>query len=197
MMSKIKARNYVKSYELYLFPEKITDGQFAYEIGTEREAHELVNLISGFMRTLKLPLEEILNLKERAANTLKNGAPIAALNVDYVSLPECGQMPTGIELDLNYLVERKVSLYAGNCNITNRVSKNKAYRFIAEKIFRDLYTYHEKWYLCSRKGDEFIEELYLMDSVEMVMGQASMDITIDRPLRDYLVSLNKRLKISA
>lgn len=197
-MKKIKVRNHKTCYDLHLLPCKIVAGQLSYETGNEADVKKISKLMSSLIGKLSLPVESARYFRKKLKYLESSGGVIAALYVtklDNRHLNVRGRYP---EIDLGYKVTKELKITFGNEEVSYQVMEDFELTLIVEKILRELYNYHEKNYLCGREGEDFIEELFLMDEVDMVVDEDfAMNVNIDLSLRDYLVSLNERLRISA
>jgi hypothetical protein len=197
-MKRIKVRNHKTCYDLNLLPCKITAGQLSYETGNEPDVKKISKLMGQLIRKLSLPVESARYFRKKLKYLESTGGILATLYVSRLDNRHLSMRGRHPEIDLGYKVTKEIKISFGYEDINGQIAKNSELTFIIEKILRELYNYHEKNYLCGREGEEFIEELFLMDEIDMVVDEDfGMNVNIDLSLRDYLVSLNERLRISA
>ncbi|MDX2003589.1 MAG: hypothetical protein SFW35_14230 [Chitinophagales bacterium] len=197
-MTPIKVDSTIKCYSLHFLLDEfaINKNEYIYyRLPNNEKSRDWINLLSSFIKTLQLPEKITEPLLERALHIGTVGGIPISLEIKRMLYTEYKRQEPGVELDLNYLVERETCLFMGDYDVTPAVRKSKAYKYVVEKLLKDLYTLHEN--NNGNSGDNlFIEELFLMDGVDLAMGYDRMEINVERPLRDYLIHLNEKLKLS-
>ena len=166
-------------------------------MGVEKEATKVYRSLESLLGLIDIPNHASSFFGYKAKFMESSGGILASLNVMRVFRHEY-PMSKFPEIDLGYSVTKEIRVFVGSIDVSEQIKKSPLILRELEFFLRELYNYHEKYYLCSREGDILINELFLMDGVDVVVGEnSSVTIDIDHSLRDYLVSLNERLRISA
>lgn len=195
-MKKIATRNYRKHYILQLLSATCNNEELPY-IATATEATEWNKWLRLLIKELTTDPAQAKLLMLWADKLKKQGGLVASLRT--VILPEFDTdlTPNLVYLDLNYAVNKDVQFVFGGVDVTQKVAKSDKLTGLLNRFLKELYQSHEENF-ASGTRDTFIEELFLVDDVDMVIDEDSrFKIQVDRSLRDYLVALNTRLRISA
>lgn len=194
-MKKISTREYRKHYILNLLPSASSNDELTY-VAT---ASELSSLSKWMDMMTKLMVNEPLsaqNIMLRTKQLKKDGGALMSLKTVYK--PVADTTPTdSVYLDLSYAVTKDVQFVIGGNDVTKEVAKSDKLTGLLTRFMKELYTGHEDNFGDSAR-DAFIEEMFLIDDVDMVLDEKSQfKIKVDRSLRDYLVALNTRLRVNA
>jgi len=195
-MKKIATRNYRKHYILQLLPLANKNEEIPY-IATAAEATLWNKWLRLLIRELATDPAQAKFLLLWADKLKKQGGLVASMRT--VILPDCdvNLTPNLVYLDLNYAVNKDVQFVFGGVDVTQKVSKSDKLTGLLTRFMKELYQGHDENF-SSGTRDTFIEELFFVDDVDMVIDEESrFKIQVDRSLRDYLVALNTRLRISA
>ncbi len=126
----------------------------------------------------------------------KHGGPLISVKPVYIPLHETSPAPL-VFLDLSYSVTKEVQFVFGGIDVTLQVSKCDKLTGLLTRFMKDLYAGHEHIF-GDNIQDGFMEEMFLIDDIDMVIDENSQfKLKVDPSLRDYLVALNTRLRISA
>lgn len=194
-MKKISTREYSKHYILNLLPTANSDDELTY-IASETVAIVLEKWIKMMVKLLVNEPTLAQNILLRTKQLTKNGGALMSLKTVYTPINET--TPTDLVfLDLSYAVTKDVQFAISGLDVTKLVAKSDKLTGLVTRFMKDLYAGHEESY-GENTRDAFIEEVFLIDGVEMVLdANSQFKIKVDRSLRDYLVALNSRLRISA
>lgn len=194
-MKKISTHEYRKHYILNLLPSASSNDELTY-VAT---ASELSSLSKWMDMMTKLMVNEPLsaqNIMLRTKQLKKDGGALMSLKTVYK--PVADTTPTdSVYLDLSYAVTKDVQFVIGGNDVTKEVAKSDKLTGLLTRFMKELYAGHEDNFGDSAR-DAFIEEMFLIDDVDMVLDEKSQfKIKVDRSLRDYLVALNTRLRVNA
>lgn len=195
-MKKISTRNYRKHYILHLMPTINKSGESPY-IACAEEAQMWSKWLKSLVKYLVDDPMIAKNINIRTEQLKKYGGVVASLQT--VVLPLCKESMTNnlVYLDLNYAVNKEVQFFIGGIDVTKQVATSDKLTGLLTRFLRELYAGHENNFVGGTR-DSFIEELFLLDDVDMVIDEQSrFRVQVDRSLRDYLVELNAKLRINA
>lgn len=197
-MKKISTRDYTKNYILHLLPCVNKTGAMPYYCSAN-EANDLNKWTRSLIRQLIVEPTHSKNIFLRSENIKKHGGVIASLET--IIMPKLEQitpkLPALVYLDLSYAVTKEVQVFIGGIDVTPIIAKSDKLTGLVTRFMKELYVGHEEYY-GTETSDEFIEEMFLIDDVQMVLDERSQfRLQVDQSLRDYLVALNSRLRVNA
>ncbi len=194
-MKKISTREYSKHYILNLLPSASSNDELTY-VATAKEVENLEKWMSLMAKHFNAHPIVAQNLNVRIAQLKKDGG--ALLSLKTVFIPAQNERAANlVHLDLSYAVTKDVQFLYGGKDVSELVSKSDKLTGLVTRFMKDLYAGHEECFGCDTR-DAFVDELYLIDDIDLVVDEnANFKINVDRSLRDYLVELNARLRVSA
>jgi hypothetical protein len=196
-MKKIITREYKKHYILHLLPCSSSNNESVIYYANAEDAAELNKWTRSLIRQLIIEPTHFKNILLRANNLKKHGGAIASLQTMEIPSHEYDAIYQLVYLDLSYAVNKEVQLFIGGIDVSDVVSKSDKLTGLVTRFLKELYAGHEARF-GTDSTDCFIEELYLLDDVQMVVDENSLfKLQVDRSLRDYLVALNSRLRVNA
>jgi hypothetical protein len=195
-MKKIITREYKKHFILNILPCS-TNNEYATYYANADEVKQLNFWTRSLVRQLIAEPTHYKNIQLRADNLKKQGGALASLQTIEVPAHTSETKAPLVYLDLNYTVNKEVQLFIGGIDVTHTVSKSDKLTGLVTRFLKELYAGHEMQF-GAESTDCFIEELYLLDDVQMVVDENNLfKLQVDRSLRDYLVALNSRLRVNA
>lgn len=195
-MKKIGVKNFQKLYILHLLPTLTKNGELPYIATAEEVALWDKWLLSLLKQLVHEPLL-FKNMLLRIDQLKKYGGVVASLQTVKLPLHDSALAQPLVYLDLNYAVGKDVQFFIGGIDATPTVASSDKLTGLLNRFMKELYAGHDSLFLESTR-DGFIEELFLVDDVDMVVDEQSrLKLQVDRTLRDYLIALNSRLRINA
>ncbi len=195
-MKSISARNYQKHYILNLLPTVKNHDEITY-VATVDEVDQWHTWLRQLTRHLVTDPVVGKNIMQRIQQLKRYGGVVASIQTVFLPLEEGVVAPHLVYLDLNYSVAKEVQLMIGGLDVTAGVATSDKLTGLLNRFMKELYDAYEQ----ENDGtctDSFIEELFLVDDVDMVIDERNrFRVQVAPSLRDYLVALNRRLRVNA